>query len=303
DIPDLFGQKPVFVAGRYNRGGAGTVTIYGRLAGRNFRQSVRITLPEEPSNKNRAVAHLWARRQIADLMDIYSTEPNRTEEIEKSVTQIALSYNLMSKFTSFVAVDEMIRNQGGMQQTVSVPVPLPQGVDMTAAPANAYVGGIGTMQSKTADESLRAVGPVLPNIATSGGYGKNATRYYRLQEKLKVSRENEKDERKTPSSKLTISLRSDYKVLGNSNSSDLGKKLRMLTSRLAEKVRSVSPGTKGQLKIRLTLNQKGEVIHVSFVSGNLMFPTLMKELSQYMRAWQFETLSSQTNLVFNVVFS
>ena len=72
----LNGGRPVFVAGRYQRGGQGVVTVSGLLAGRRFEQKVRVTLPGVPIPGNAAVAYLWARRRIADQMDVWATEPN-----------------------------------------------------------------------------------------------------------------------------------------------------------------------------------------------------------------------------------
>jgi len=42
--------------------------------------------------------------------------------------QTALAHRLMTQFTSFVAVEDRVVNEGGTQRTVSVPVEMPQGV-------------------------------------------------------------------------------------------------------------------------------------------------------------------------------
>jgi len=50
---------------------------------------------------------------------------------------LGLTYNLLTAYTSFVAVDEVVRNPGGQGQEVKQPLPLPKGV------SNLAVGGGG----------------------------------------------------------------------------------------------------------------------------------------------------------------
>jgi len=180
-IPDLFGERPVVVAGRFGRGGTHTITVHGRLAGQPFARQVQVTLPDKGQG-NPAVAYLWARRRIAELMDIHATEPERVEQAEKKVTQIALSYNLMSRFTSFVAVDRRVRTRGGDPRKVAQPVPLPDGVSKKAAPPGAFAalrGATGSRQasifgcdSAAGSDSQDALGGLIGNqIGESYGVG------------------------------------------------------------------------------------------------------------------------------------
>jgi Ca-activated chloride channel family protein len=104
-VPDLFADRPVAVAGRFHRGGSGTLTIRGYLGGRPYRETVPVTLPRRVEGGS-ALAHLWARRRIGALMDRHATsEAGEAPGIEQRVTEIALQYGLASKFTSFFAVD------------------------------------------------------------------------------------------------------------------------------------------------------------------------------------------------------
>jgi Ca-activated chloride channel family protein len=52
------------------------------------------------------------------------TSGARTDE----VTKLGIDYNLLTAYTSFVAVDTEIRNTGDKPTTVTQPLPLPQGV-------------------------------------------------------------------------------------------------------------------------------------------------------------------------------
>ena len=55
---------------------------------------------------------LWARRWVADLMDQLAVL-RRSQPIEGAITQLGLTYNLLTRFTSFVAVDRVIANRSG----------------------------------------------------------------------------------------------------------------------------------------------------------------------------------------------
>jgi Ca-activated chloride channel family protein len=136
--PDLFADRPVVLAGRFSAGGSGTVTVRGLLAGVAFEQKVPVTLPDATSTSNPALSYLWARRTIGELMDRFDTDPEARNPAQRRVTELALQYSLMSKWTSFVAVDRVVRNVGGEQDTAAVPVPLPEGVSEKAAPRAAY---------------------------------------------------------------------------------------------------------------------------------------------------------------------
>ena len=51
-----------------------------------------------------------------------------TGEIESAIRNTALEYQLMSEFTSFVAVDSSYRTEGTQGTTVHQAVPVPEGV-------------------------------------------------------------------------------------------------------------------------------------------------------------------------------
>jgi Ca-activated chloride channel family protein len=137
--PDLFAERPIVVAGRVQGKGASTVTVRGLLAGHPFEQKVDVRLPDAAeAGQSEALSYLWARRRIGELAD-RRIEREEDPAIKQEITEIALAYNLMSEFTSFVAVSPDVRNRTGKHATVAIPVPLPEGVGPSAAPPEAYV--------------------------------------------------------------------------------------------------------------------------------------------------------------------
>ena len=160
--PDLFANKPIVLAGRYTRDGQGIVTVRGHLAGAPFVQRIPVTLPARgAAAASPALAYLWARRRIGELMDLHSTAasaPARSA-LEAQVTEVALSYALMSKFTSFVAVDEVVRNPGGAGSRVRVPQLLPDGVSERAAAGRLVAGALSVDQFVPGDPEVTITAP------------------------------------------------------------------------------------------------------------------------------------------------
>src|SRR5438094_5403067 len=56
---------------------------------------------------------------------------NLQDDVKQTIIQIGLDYRLMTQFTSFVAVEEMIVTDGGKPRRIDVPVEVPEGVSRT----------------------------------------------------------------------------------------------------------------------------------------------------------------------------
>lgn len=130
-IPDLFSAKPVVLTGRYTVGGRGTIRLKGKMSGRDFAREIPVELPEADARHD-VLATLWARTRIDDLMskDYGSVQQsNAHADLKETITQLGLEYRLMTQFTSFVAVEEMIVTEGGKPRRIEVPVELPEGMN------------------------------------------------------------------------------------------------------------------------------------------------------------------------------
>lgn len=129
-LPDLFSAKPVIVSGRYTAGARGMIRLKGQMSGREFVREIPIELPEnEP--RHDVLATLWARTRIDDLMsqDYAGIQNgNARDDIREGITQLGLSFRLMTQFTSFVAVEEMTVTDAGEPRKIEVPVEMPEGV-------------------------------------------------------------------------------------------------------------------------------------------------------------------------------
>ncbi|HVF89134.1 MAG TPA: trypsin, partial [Blastocatellia bacterium] len=70
--------------------------------------------------------YLWARSRIAELSD-YGSEVLDEDRISH-ITSLGLKYNLLTQYTSFIAVREAVSNTQGTADDVDQPLPLPLGV-------------------------------------------------------------------------------------------------------------------------------------------------------------------------------
>lgn len=128
-VPDVFAERPVVVQGKYRGKPAGTVTVTGKSGTGTYTQRFEVTRAA-PRVENRAIQYLWARSKIAALADFGFGEPGDAER--KEITALGLRYNLLTPFTSFIAVAQVTRNPGTPATDVDQPLPLPAGVSASA---------------------------------------------------------------------------------------------------------------------------------------------------------------------------
>jgi Ca-activated chloride channel family protein len=153
-IPDLFGAKPVILTGRYTAAGRATIRLKGKRAGSDFVREIPVELPETMASHD-VLASLWARQRIESLMDqdyAGAQAENMRPDLKNTITQLGIEYRLMTQFTSFVAVEEMIVTDGGQPRRIDVPVEVPEGVNRRAVVAeeNKRYVSFGLISAQTA---------------------------------------------------------------------------------------------------------------------------------------------------------
>jgi len=134
-LPDLFAARPLVLFGKY-RSPKGAIVVTGKTPSGGYEKRIEISpAAEDPSNT--ALPYLWARERIARLSDYGRTG----EDVSAEVTALGLAYHLMTEFTSFVAVDTIVRATGETV-TVKQPLPLPQGVSDYAVGDRGLMAGV-----------------------------------------------------------------------------------------------------------------------------------------------------------------
>lgn len=132
-IPDILADRPLVIFGKYKGEAKGTIKLTGYSGKKKTTTSIAVNQAiADP--KNSAVRYLWARERIRLLDDYRQTQDsNDGSEITLEVTNLGLRYNLLTAFTSFVAIDkEIIKGLNGQNVKVKQALPLPEGVSESA---------------------------------------------------------------------------------------------------------------------------------------------------------------------------
>ncbi len=149
-IPDLYAGDPLVITAKLPESTTAVtdVIISGRSAGEPW--STRLQIEADVSvAEHDGVASLWARRKVAALLDLKATG-HSDEAVRARVLPVALTHQLLSPYTSFVAVEQQVsRPSDESWRSRPVPNTRPQGQIMqavgypataTTGPARAYLG-------------------------------------------------------------------------------------------------------------------------------------------------------------------
>jgi len=111
-VPDLFLRQPLLLYGRVSRGQAGRVRLTARAGDNPYEAS--FAFDASTATFHAGITTLWARQRVEDLMDRWrvSDEDSRPE-IRSALIAHAIRYRLVTRFTSLVAVEEVVANTGG----------------------------------------------------------------------------------------------------------------------------------------------------------------------------------------------
>ena len=129
-IPDVLAERPIVIFGKYRGLAKGSITIKGYTGKKRYSSSFDVSTVK-PNEKNSAIRYLWARERIR-LLDDYNQLAVDDQRVAE-VTGLGLKYNLLTAYTSFIAVDkQIIVDATGKMQTVNQVLPLPSGVSNSA---------------------------------------------------------------------------------------------------------------------------------------------------------------------------
>src|SRR5882672_5755754 len=164
-VPDLFAGRAATVFFRLPKGKS--VTVTGTCSdGKAFKETVKARLIELP-----AIDHLWARSRVTDLEDRFRLETDKQDRIRKEIIALAIEHTLLTRFTSFVVVDESeIVNKAGEGRKLLQPVHRPDQWEMEAEKDSAQEmsaigsrsGGAGAPSGSIARSMLPPAAPPPP---------------------------------------------------------------------------------------------------------------------------------------------
>jgi Ca-activated chloride channel family protein len=140
-LPDVLAERPVILFGKWRGAQANAqLVIEGQGANGAYRQALPFhAAAGDNAEQFAALRHLWARHRIAELSDQEALDGTGT--LREQITALGLQYSLLTQYTSFIAVDQQVRNlDPDGSASVQQPLPLPEGVSDLAV-SGAYVPG------------------------------------------------------------------------------------------------------------------------------------------------------------------
>jgi Ca-activated chloride channel family protein len=168
-IPDLFANQPIVVFGKKHDRSDGNLKITGTAAnGQRYEKLIPVDFANQTNPTTQlsgGIAQLWGRARIKELVNgMFAKE---TPAGIDAVTQTALDYRLMSKYTAFVAVSQNPRVEPNSSQKVEIPANLPEGMP----PAMANPGNSGGSNSSTVPEPAEIFGSLAAILLLLSHFG------------------------------------------------------------------------------------------------------------------------------------
>ncbi len=254
-IPDLLAQRPIIVFGKWHGRPQGEIILRGMAAGRPYTEKIEVG-KVMPQSAHSAIRYLWARHRIALLGDYNRLRPD--DGRVKQITQLGLTYNLLTAYTSFVAIDTQVRVKNGQAVTVKQPLPLPEGVSDLAV-------GEGSAMMKAS----RAYAPALAP-AGSMSADQSLPKMEGLKEK-EAGREEDKKNGKPSSGPAQVRL-GELVVTGGLSQEEVQKilqgELNSFQLCLQEALKA-QPNLKGKMIMKFTIDARGRVIQVQVSETDL----------------------------------
>ena len=147
NVPDVIAERPVTLFGKWKGSAKGTIHMEGLNGSQKFISDLEVH-KYKPDEENIALMYLWARHKI-QLLDDYSEFISPWDTVnfnqhKAQIVELGLKYNLLTQYTSFIAIDSIIRADSDSLVTVQQPLPLPEGVTDNALPgerADAFYKG------------------------------------------------------------------------------------------------------------------------------------------------------------------
>jgi len=274
-IPDVFAERPVIVFGKWRGKPVGEITLSGMTSSGLYVNKIDIR-KEKLLKSNSALRYLWARHRITLLSD-YNFLHQDADRI-KEVTQLGLTYNLLTAYTSFVAIDTEVRLVDGQAVTVKQPLPLPEGV-------SDYAVGRGSVAQK-------AMSPLA------------AFRFTEV-EKSQV-REECKDERLVSKpAHVSVEL-GEITTSGGLSKEAIQKVLEQQIPSIElcyQKALEKKPNIQGEATFQLMIDSKGRVTKVNMVSSKLNNKNLEQCIIQKIKEFTFPAPEGSDKVTATVSFN
>ncbi len=128
--PDLYAGEPIIISAKIpsQSNTNKTVTIKGTLNNALFNQNIQISNNKE----SKSISKLWARSKLKNLYfderKVGTRNTAKNEVIKQEITKLAIQHQLLSKYTSFLAIEDIVsRPKNALLLKNKIPNAMPEG--------------------------------------------------------------------------------------------------------------------------------------------------------------------------------
>lgn len=129
-MPDIYMGEPLLADARWDdKVTEGDIEITGTFAGQTWTQTIRLGSLNNNTSTNTVAANneqgldkLWAHRKIQALEDSLLFNGN-IEQVKSAITEIALDYSMVTKYTSLVAIEDTVSRDTASKSIHSAQIP------------------------------------------------------------------------------------------------------------------------------------------------------------------------------------
>lgn len=165
-IPDLYAGQPLILMGRYDTPGSAMLKLRGNVAGQAVQLDLKLELPQQAADHD-AIGTLWARQRISHIWN--RNLGRETEEGREEITRLGLTHNLVTQYTSFIAVEKEIPDTAeGNLRSETIPSMLPEGMTESAVGQSRPIAQQSPSQNRPYAPNYQ---PPPSNMPTPGGGG------------------------------------------------------------------------------------------------------------------------------------
>ncbi len=137
-IPDLYSGEPIMVLTKSDNS-INSIEISGNLLGNHWKRSLSSSTQAQSTDN---IDALWARKKVSHLMDQLYTNHTVEMLIKPQVIELGIKHHLLTKYTSFVAVEEIPSKPiDATTKNKNIPNLMPKGSAMKA-PQTATSAGL-----------------------------------------------------------------------------------------------------------------------------------------------------------------
>jgi len=317
-IPDLFQGQPLVITAKYSGRTEGEVIVSGNLpGGRAYKKNLQIKSPNM-QNCNSIISTLWARQKIHELSlsgnRIFGEMAYEPQMLKEQIVKLGLEYRIMTQYTSFVAVDDAIRNKHGKWITMEQALEMPEGVSPLSQPPERFAADIfGKGGYASFREKKRGVLGLNKGIAGAGygsGYGGGTSGVDDLIGSIMGGGSETVNMRSGGTVKIASPEFTKGGMLTGSRSK--GSVMRVVMQNLAalryaynKRLRD-KPGLNGKVTVKFTIDEFGKVIFCAVVNSTMNDVIFEQEVVEKIKRWVFEKIEKPgdvTEIVYPFVFS